>query len=224
MLHIPALLDKDQLALVLTALEGASWGDGRATAGHLSHRVKFNRQIPEDDPGSVRAGALIMEALEASALFISSALPARIVPPLFNRYANGETYGPHIDGAIRPVGAAGRVRTDLSATLFLTAPDAYDGGELCIRDPSGERRIKFAAGDLVLYPASSIHYVAPVTRGERSAAFFWVQSIIRDPAQRMMLFELDGIVQELTATLPDHAAILPLSSHYHNLLRMWADA
>ncbi|MEI9849763.1 MAG: Fe2+-dependent dioxygenase [Sphingomonas sp.] len=223
MLHIPRLLDAGRCRLVRDILAEADWIDGRATAGHLSHRVKDNSQLREGDPAAVAAGRLVLEALEANPLFISAALPARIVPPLFNRYRQGQTYGPHIDGAIRPVGDAGRVRTDLAATLFLAAPEEYGGGELCVRDASGEHGIKLPAGDMILYPASSIHYVAPVTGGERIAAFFWIQSIVRDTIRRTMLHELDEAIQAATAALGEHDCLLALTAHYHNLLRQWAD-
>lgn len=218
MLHIPAVLDADRLAQVLAALDPGEWQDGRATAGHLSIAVKRNRQLAEDSPAARAAGALVLAALDSNAGFMSGALPARIVPPLFNRYEDGETYGPHIDGAIRHAGGQ-RIRTDLSATLFLSAPDSYDGGELVVDGQS----VKYAAGDLILYPATSIHHVAPVTCGVRLAAFFWIQSIVRDPIRRQMLFDLDGTIQRLQTTLAGNPALLDLTGHYHNLVRLWAD-
>jgi len=223
MLHIPNVLTAEQVAECRKALGQASWADGRATAGYQSARVKNNRQLPESDPAARRVGDTILGVLERNALFMSAALPLKVVPPLFNRYENGETYGNHIDGAIRPVGGA-RVRTDLSATLFLTDPQDYDGGELAIEDMAGTRRIKLKAGDMILYPGTSLHRVEPVTRGVRICAFFWVQSMVRSNEQRAMLFELDTAIQQLAATAQDQAPVVTLTNIYHNLLRQWADA
>lgn len=216
------MLGSDDLNAILRILTDASWTDGRETAGHLSMRVKDNQQIPERSAPARRAGAIVTAALNSSALFMSATLPARIVPPMFNRYGVGQTYGPHIDGAIRHTEGQ-RVRTDLSATIFLTPPEEYDGGELEIADGSATHRVKLDAGDLLLYSATSIHRVAPVTRGARTACFFWIQSIVRDPTQRQMLFDLDQAIQRITADTPDSDALLPLTGHYNNLVRMWAD-
>jgi PKHD-type hydroxylase len=222
-LHIPAVVDSDTLNKIRYLIDSGAWSDGRATAGHQSIHVKRNTQLPEDSDEGRRAGNLIISALDANASFISAALPSKIVPPLFNRYGVGDTYGPHIDGSIRPVGPGQRVRTDLSATLFLTPPADYDGGELVVNGDSGTYSAKFEAGDLLLYPASTIHHVKPVTRGSRISAFFWVQSIVRDTTQRKMLFDLDCTIQRLTAAHAVNEAILSLTGHYHNLIRLWAD-
>jgi PKHD-type hydroxylase len=222
MLHIPDLLDQAELAEVNQLLATAEWVDGRHTAGHLSMRVKNNHQLAEESAIAEKAGAIVTAALNRNPQFMSATLPARIVPPLFNRYGPGEAYGGHIDGAIRHVNGL-RIRTDLSATVFLAAPEDYDGGELCINEEGSTQRVKLAAGDMLLYAATSIHAVEPVTRGARTAAFFWIQSIVRDRVQRQMLFELDQAIQQLTADTPDSAAILPLTGHYHNLVRLWAE-
>lgn len=219
---ISGLLDGDAVAHIRAILAAADWIDGAATAGHLSRRAKRNRQLPEGSAAAQEAGAIVLAALEWHPGFVSAALPARIVPPLFNRYGPGETYGPHIDGAIRPV-PDGRVRTDLSATVFLSAPEEYEGGFLRIAEPGGDRRIKLGAGDMILYPASTVHEVEPVTKGERLASFFWIQSIVRDPTQRTMLHELDQAIQAIDGLLPDHQALVALTGHYHNLVRLWAD-
>jgi len=224
LLHIPDILTPAQVAECREALTAAEWVDGRETAGHYSERVKHNRQIPERHPLARRLGDMIQTALDRSPLFLSAALPLRIVPPLFNRYEGGETYGNHVDGAVRPVpGTPFRVRTDLSATLFLSAPEDYAGGELVIDDTYGAHRVKLPAGSLILYPGSSLHRVEPVTSGLRLASFFWVESMVRDAEQRRLLFDLDTAVQELSAAAPQAPAIAQLLNVYHNLLRRWAD-
>jgi PKHD-type hydroxylase len=224
MLHLPGVLKAEALADIRAWLKDAGWVDGRATAGHLSHRVKDNRQAAEDDPFALRAAQAVLKALEGCAPFISAALPARISPPLFNRYAGGQTYGPHIDGAIRPLGPGARMRTDLSATLFLNDPGDYEGGELRIRGAGGEQAIKMPAGDLVLYDATSVHEVTPVTRGVRVASIFWVQSLVRGAEPRRLLYDLDTAIQAVAGRLPDDPAVVELTGCYHNLLRLWADA
>jgi PKHD-type hydroxylase len=225
LLHIPTVLDQSQLAECRKALDQAEWADGRATAGYQSARVKNNQQLPERDPTAGRLGDMILTALDRNPLFMSGALPLKVVPPLFNRYENSQTYGNHIDGAIRPVaGTPHRVRTDLSATLFLTPPEDYDGGELVIEDTFGAQRVKLNAGDMILYPGSSLHRVEPVTRGVRTCAFFWIQSMVRDDAQRRMLFELDTTIQQLARSVTDQTPVVTLTNLYHNLLRQWADA
>jgi PKHD-type hydroxylase len=225
LLHIPDVLTAEQIAECRKALGEADWEDGRATAGYQSARVKNNRQLPERHPTAQRLGDMILTTLERHPLFMSGALPLKVVPPLFNRYENSQTYGNHIDGAIRPVaGTPHRVRTDLSATLFLTAPEDYDGGELVIEDTFGAQRVKLPAGQMILYPGSSLHRVEPVTRGVRICAFFWIQSMVRDDGQRRMLFELDTTIQQLAATVTDQAPVIKLTNIYHNLLRQWADA
>jgi PKHD-type hydroxylase len=225
LLHIPDVLTADQVAECRKALGEAAWEDGRATAGYQSARVKNNQQLPELHPTAQRLGDVILMSLERNPLFMSGALPQKVVPPLFNRYENSQTYGNHIDGAIRPVaGTPHRVRTDLSATLFLTAPEDYDGGELVIEDTFGAQRVKLPAGQMILYPGSSLHRVEPVTRGVRICAFFWIQSMVRDDGQRRMLFELDTTIQQLAATVTDQPPVVKLTNIYHNLLRQWADA
>lgn len=223
LLTVPDVLAPAQAGELAQALLQAPWGDGRATAGYQSAQAKHNLQLPEDSPLARDLGAQVLAGLGASLLFQSAALPARVFPPLFNRYDVGHGFGTHVDGAIRPLPGGGRVRTDLSATLFLSAPDSYDGGELVIDDTYGAQRIKLPAGHLVLYPASSLHQVRPITRGTRLAAFFWVQSLVRDDAARALLFDLDMSIQRLRADLDDnHAALVSLTGVYHNLLRRWA--
>jgi PKHD-type hydroxylase len=223
LLHIPEVLSAEQLAECRTALTAAEWVDGRVTAGHHSERVKRNRQVPERHPVARRLGELILGALDRNPLFLSAALPLKIVPPLLNRYEGGETYGSHVDGAIRAVpGTPHRVRTDLSATLFLSPPEDYDGGELVVDDIFGAHRVKLPAGGLILYPGSSLHRVEPVTRGVRFAAFFWIESMVRDDGQRRLLFDLDTAIQPLAGALPDNPAVAQLYNVYHNLLRRWA--
>jgi PKHD-type hydroxylase len=224
LLQIANVLTAAQVARCRQALAEIEWVDGRATAGHLSTAVKHNQQISEDHPVGRRLGRDLLDVLERHPLFMSGALPARIVPPLFNRYSEGQSYGPHIDGSVRPVaGSSQRVRTDLAATLFLSELDDYDGGELVVEDTLGPRRIKFPAGDLVLYPASSVHQVSPVTRGARFASFFWIQSMVREDHKRRMLFDLDVNIQRLRRDAPQHGAVLELTALYHNLMREWAD-
>jgi PKHD-type hydroxylase len=224
LLQIPNVLNPAQIMDMRGALETAEWSDGKATAGYLSSRVKDNVQVPENHPVARKLGAVILDALDGNPLFISAALPLKVVPPLFNRYSGGQSYGGHIDGAIRPVaGTPHRVRTDLSATLFLTAPEDYDGGELVVEDRSGVRSIKLAAGDMVLYPGTSVHHVESVTRGARLAAFFWIQSMVREEAKRDILFELDTALQQLGRDAPGHASLVQIAGCYHNLLRLWSD-
>ncbi len=223
LLHIPDVLTPAQVAECRDVLASADWVDGRVTAGHHFERVKHNRQVPERHPAARRLGDMILAALDLSALFLSAALPLKIVPPLFNRYEGGETYGNHVDGAIRPVtGTPHRVRTDLSATVFLSAPGDYDGGELVIDDTFGAHRVKLPAGGMILYPGSSLHRVEPVTRGLRLGSFFWIESMVRDAEQRRLLFDLDNSIQQLAATVPEAPAVAKLMNVYHNLLRRWA--
>jgi PKHD-type hydroxylase len=224
LVHIPKVLDAAQLAECRRALAAAEWVDGRETAGHQFARVKHNRQIPVRHPVARRLGDMILTVLDRNPLFMSAALPLKVVPPLFNRYEGGETYGNHIDGAIYPVtGTPHRVRTDLSATLFLSAPEDYEGGELVADDTYGAHRVKLPAGDMILYPGTSLHRIEPVTQGIRLAAFFWVQSMVRADAQRTLLFDLDTAIQSLSLTVPDDPALAQLTNVYHNLLREWAD-
>jgi PKHD-type hydroxylase len=224
LLPITGILGPDEAAAMRAELERAEWSDGRGTAGYLSRAVKKNAQLREDHPVAQRLGQKVMDALDRSELFLSAALPLKVVPPLFNRYEQGQTYGRHVDGAIRPVpGWPQRVRTDLSATLFLSAPADYDGGELVIADVAGARAFKLEAGDLLLYPADRVHHVAPVSRGTRLASFFWVQSIVRSQEQRAILFQLDNGLRTLARDVPDHPSLVEMMAVYHNLLRQWGD-
>lgn len=226
LLQIPQVLSPEQVTRCLGALEKAEWVDGRITAGHQSAKTKHNRQVRENAPVARKLGDLILAALETNALFLSAALPLKVFPPLFNRYEGGQSFGDHIDNAVRQVtGTPHRVRTDLSATLFLSAPDSYDGGELVVDDTYGaQSSVKLPAGDMALYPAKSLHRVLPVSRGTRIAAFFWIQSMVRDDGQRRLLFELDLVNQRLNRAMPDgDPALVQLMGIYHNLLRMWAD-
>ncbi|MEP7042640.1 MAG: Fe2+-dependent dioxygenase [Dokdonella sp.] len=226
LLHVANVLDAQTLLHCRSALQSAAWSDGRVTAGHQSARAKHNRQLAEDDPLARELGALVLAALGRHATFFAGALPRRIFPPLFNRYESGQAFGMHVDNAIRydRSGAQAQpLRTDLSATLFLSEPDEYDGGELVIEDSFGTHNVKLPAGDLVLYPGRSVHQVLPVTRGARVAAFFWIQSLVRSDAQRRLLFDLDVAIQQLTQKLPDAAELVQLTGVYHNLLREWSD-
>jgi PKHD-type hydroxylase len=205
-------------------LDEADWVDGRVTAGHQSARAKHNEQLPENHPATEEIGDIILTALQRHPLFIAAALPLRVFPPLFNRYAGGQSFGSHVDNAIRQVSSSGhRIRTDLSATVFLSAPDDYDGGELLVEDTYGVHSVKLPAGHMVLYPSTSLHRVQPVLRGARVASFFWVQSMIRDDGERTLLFDLDMAIQRLNHDVPEHPAAVQLTSVYHNLLRRWAD-
>lgn len=213
-----------QVASCRELLEAADWVDGRVTAGHQSARAKDNLQLPEDHEHAKTLGDTIIAALERSSLFMAAALPLKVFPPLFNRYQNGQSFGNHVDNAIRQVtGTPHRVRTDLSATLFFSNPDEYDGGELVVEDTYGVHSVKLPAGHLILYPASSVHHVRPVTRGARLASFFWIQSMVRDDGERTLLFDLDVAIQRLAGDVPEHTSVVELTSLYHNLLRRWAD-
>lgn len=225
LLAIPDILSADEVAKCRAALDGADWVDGKVTAGTQSGKVKHNRQLPEDHPVARNVGDAIVAVLGRHPRFMAAALPRKVFPPLFNRYEGGGHFGFHIDNAIREVRGAGQVvRTDLSATLFLSSPQDYDGGELVIEDTYGTHEIKLPAGHLVLYPSSSLHKVTAVTRGARVASFFWIQSMVRDDGQRRLLFELDSSIQALSAELPDHPSLVQLTGCYHNLMRRWADA
>ncbi len=224
LLPVADVLTAPQLAEARQVLEQAEWVDGRVTAGHQSARAKRNRQLAEDSPAARRLGNLVVGALQQHALFVSAALPLRVFPPLFNRYEGGESFGTHVDNAIRQVpGTPHRLRTDVSATLFLSGPEEYDGGELVVEDTYGVHTVKLPAGHLILYPATSLHHVRPVTRGTRLAAFFWIQSMVRDDGQRTLLFDLDTAIQGLSREQPDHPSAVQLIGVYHNLLRRWAD-
>lgn len=225
MMHeIPELLTPAQVRQCREALERATWEDGRRTAGHVAARAKANQQLAADDPLAARLGDFVLERLGASPRFIAAALPLKVLPPRFNRYAGGGTYGNHIDNAVVNVpGTPHRVRSDLSATLFFSDPDEYDGGELVVESGFGARRVKLPAGHMVLYPATTLHRVTPVTRGARFAAFFWIQSMVRDLQRRVMLLELDESIQALGEAVPDDPTVVRLTGLYHNLLRHWAD-
>jgi PKHD-type hydroxylase len=224
LLSIPDVLTPEQVAQARQILDQAEWVDGRVTAGHQSSRAKDNMQIPEDHPAARTVGDMILNALGQNALFISAALPQRVFPPLFNRYTGGQSFGVHVDNAIRQVtGTAHRIRTDLSATLFLAQPDEYDGGELVVEDTYGAHSVKLAAGHMILYPSTSLHHVRPVTRGARISSFFWIQSMIREDAERTLLFDLDAAIQRVNKQLPSDASSVQLTGIYHNLVRRWAE-
>ena len=224
LLDINDVLGADEVRAARIHLEAATWIDGRATAGHRAVGAKQNLQLAADDPLVVRLGDGIVERLGKRAEFIAAALPLKVLPPHFNRYEGGGTYANHVDNAIRTIpGTPHRVRTDISATLFLSEPDEYDGGELVIEDTYGTQRVKQRAGSLVLYPGTSLHRVTPVTRGVRFAAFFWVQSLVRDATRRALLLQLDTSIRELSVATPGHAALDQLTGVYHNLLRQWSE-
>ena len=221
---IPDVLTAEQVTAARQLLDRADWVDGRVTAGHQSARSKDNMQLPEHHPVARELGEMVLAALGQSALFVSAALPSKVFPPLFNRYEGGQSFGTHVDNAVRQVtGTPHYIRTDISATLFFTQPDEYDGGELVVEDTYGIHNVKLPAGHLVLYPASSLHQVRPVTRGVRLASFFWVQSMVRDDGHRTLLFDLDMAVQRINSDIPDHPSAVQLTGIYHNLLRGWAD-
>jgi PKHD-type hydroxylase len=241
LLHIPGILDREQLERIRAALDGAEWVDGRQTVGAQGAQVKRNLQLAEDSPLRRELGAVVLAALARNPMYFAAALPLRTLPPRFNRYEGGGTYGAHVDGAVMALPASasgglpgglpgehGYVRSDLSCTLFLNEPDEYDGGGLVVDDTYGEHEVKLPAGDLILYPSSSLHRVEPVTRGARIASFFWIQSMVRDLEQRSLLFQLDTSIQALTASgaasSPDtRDALVRLTGIYHNLLRRWAE-
>jgi len=213
--QVPSILNPQQIAHCREVMNRANWVDGRVTAGH---------QLPENSPEAHELGDMIVAALERNPLFITAALPLRVFPPLFNRYEGGEAFGAHLDNSIRQIpGTPYRIRTDISATLFLSAPETYDGGELVISDVYGTHAVKLAAGDMVVYPASSLHHVNPVMRGVRLAAFFWVQSMVRDDGQRTLLFDLDMAINKVNQALPNHTAVVELTNCYHKLLRRFAE-
>lgn len=224
LLHIPGVFSRDELHRIRQALEKAHWLDGKITAGYQSARAKQNLQLAEDDPLAREIAEAMLERLWQNPLFMSAALPHKIFPPLFNCYTGGGNFGFHIDNAVRQVrGSVERVRTDLSSTLFFSDPEEYDGGELVIQDTYGSHRVKLPAGDLVLYPGTSLHKVEPVTCGARYASFFWTQSLVREDSQRTLLFEMDQAIQSLSRDVPDHPALIQLTGNYHNLLRRWGE-
>jgi PKHD-type hydroxylase len=225
MLRIPSLLTPDEVRDCRQALEQATWQDGRNTAGSLAVKVKSNLQLPIDSPIAAQLGHLILDRLGRNPLFLSAALPLRVLPPRFNRYEGGGTYGNHIDNALFVIpGTAIKVRTDVSTTVFFSDPEEYEGGELIVEDTYGHQSVKLAAGDAIVYPGTSLHRVNPVTRGTRYASFFWTQSLVKSDEQRRLLFDLDQSIQQLSLDHPDHAKLSALSGTYHNLLRMWSEA
>ena len=223
LVSIPDVLSADEVAHVRRVLESTNWVDGRSTAGDQAAKVKHNLQVPVDSPAAQELGQIVVRALANNPAFTAATLPVRVLPPMFNRYDVGMTFGAHVDGAIRS-GGGGRVRTDVSSTLFLTPPEDYDGGELVVHDTYGTHKVKLPAGHLVVYPATSMHSVTPVTRGSRWASFFWTQSMIRDDWRRHMLYDLDLSIRAVRGRLPDDdPAVVGLSAHYHNLIRHWAE-
>ncbi len=225
LLQIPEVFTKAEVAALRARLDAGPWADGNVTSGHQSATAKRNLQLPEDSAEAVEVGGLILQALNANPMFVSAALPHTIFPPLFNRYEGGGEFGLHVDNAIRQRGRDGiRIRSDLSATLFLSEPDDYDGGELIIETLYGQQSVKLPAGDMVLYPSKSLHRVTPVTRGQRVSSFMWLQSLIRDDADREQLFRLDIAIQRVaTEKGPKDTAVIELTGVYHNLLRRWAE-
>lgn len=223
LLHIPGVLDATQIRAFRQALDGAEWTDGKETVGAQGARVKRNLQLPESSPARRELGAAVLEALARNPVYHAAVLPLRTLPPRFNRYEGGGHYGFHVDGSVMALANGAQLRSDVSCTLFLCEPEEYDGGELVVSDTYGEHEVKLPAGDLIVYPSSSLHQVRPVTRGARLASFFWVQSLIRDDRRRRLLFELDTSIQTLTQGGADAGAVLQLTGVYHNLLREWAE-
>lgn len=224
LLHVPQVLNAEELAQVQRLMAQADWVDGKVTAGTQSAQVKRNMQLPEASADAEAARQIVLKALSRNALFFSAALPKKIYPPLFNQYRVGMDFGAHVDNAVRTHALSGmHVRTDISCTLFLADPASYDGGELVIEDTYGHQMVKLPAGDMVLYPGTSLHHVRPVTDGVRLASFFWLQSMIRDDAQRTLLFDMDAAIATMREQVGDNAAVIRLTGNYHNLIRMWAD-
>lgn len=224
LLTIPDVFSPEQVRQIRQQLDSAEWVDGRVTAGHQSTLAKDNMQIPEGHPVAKELGELILQTLGQNLLFISAALPMKVFPPLFNRYSGGQSFGTHVDNAIRHVkGTSHRVRSDLSATLFFSNPDEYEGGELIVEDTYGVHSVKLPAGRMVLYPSSSLHNVRPVTRGARVSSFFWIQSMVRDDSARTLLFDLDNVTQRISTGDPNSPNAVKLTGIYHNLLRRWAE-
>lgn len=228
LIRIPDVLGPNQVREARGILDAAEWTDGKVTAGHQSAKAKDNMQLPEASPAARQLGDMILDALGKNPLFLSAALPKTVFPPLFNRYSGGQSFGTHVDNAIRQFpGRPERIRTDLSATLFFAEPDEYDGGELCVEDTYGVQQVKLPAGHMVLYPSTSLHHVTPVTRGARICSFFWLQSMIRSDEQRTLLFDLDLAIQRINGELAGQTAAeqsaVQLTGVYHNLLRQWAE-
>jgi PKHD-type hydroxylase len=224
MMHIPQVLTPEQVARCREVMEKASWVDGKVTAGEQSAKVKLNLQLPETSPEARELGEMVMQALARNDLFFASVLPKQVFPPLFNRYDAGMTFGAHVDNAIRTyLNSPLQVRTDVSSTLFISSPEDYDGGELVVEDTFGVHKVKLPAGDMIVYPGTSLHNVTPITRGSRIASFFWTQSLIRDDGRRSLLFDLDMSIRQLATDHPQHKSVVSLTSVYHNLLRQWAE-
>ncbi|MEQ8178058.1 MAG: Fe2+-dependent dioxygenase [Amphiplicatus sp.] len=225
MLHIPEVLTKEAVGRLRALIDAGEWVDGNITSGPQSALAKRNMQLSEMSPQASEAGAVVLSALEKNLMFIAAALPSRVFPPLFNRYEGGQTFAAHIDNAVRRNRAGDvKIRTDLSATLFLAEPDSYDGGELVVEDTYGAHSAKLPAGDMILYPASSLHRVEPVTKGARVASFFWIQSMVREDSRRSLLFDMDIAIQLLARDLGQgHPQLVTLTGTYHNLLRMWSE-
>ena len=224
LIAVPEILSKEEVARFRQALDNTEWVDGKVTAGYQSALVKNNMQLPENNPVAIELGGKILQALETSPLFVAAALPLKIFPPLFNRYAGGQSFGNHVDNSVRRVPSTGYyVRTDLSVTLFLSEPEEYEGGELVIEDNYGVQSVKLSAGHMVLYPSTSLHNVTPVTSGARVSSFFWLQSMIRSDSQRTILFDLDQSIQTLAMDDPKSSVVVSLTGVYHNLLRQWAE-
>jgi len=222
MVHIPAVLTPEQVARCREVMEKAAWVDGNVTSGHQAAKAKNNLQLPESAPEARELSNMVMGALGRSPLFMSAVLPKQVFPPLFNRYDAGMTFGNHVDNAVRS-GNGVRIRTDVSSTLFISSPEDYDGGELIVEDTYGAHSVKLPAGDMIVYPATSLHRVTPITRGSRICSFFWTQSMIRDEAQRGLLFDLDMSIIRLAGDHPQHKSVVSLTAVYHNLLRQWAE-
>lgn len=223
-LAIPEVLSAETLQSARSQLAAADWIDGRASAGHQGARVKDNQQLDAQHPVAIAVGRIILDALRDNPLFVSAALPHHILPPMFNRYAGGQNFGTHVDGSIRTIpGTNQKIRTDISCTFFFNEPEDYDGGELIIEDTYGSQTVKLPAGDMIIYPSTSLHRVTPVTRGTRLCSFFWLQSMIRDDARRSLLFDMDVGIQRLAADTPEHPGVIQLTGVYHNLLRQWTE-
>lgn len=225
LITIPDLLTKEELAYIRQVLEGTNWVDGRISAGDQAAKVKNNLQVPVDSPEARELGNIVLRALGRNPIYTSAALPLNVLPPMFNRYDEGMTFGAHVDGSIRVIpGSAQRIRTDVSTTIFLTPPEDYDGGELQVHDTYGIHSVKLPAGHAVVYPATSLHSVTPVTRGSRWGSFFWAQSMVRDDWQRHMLYDLDQSIMRIRSLLPDDdPAVTGITAHYHNLIRQWSE-
>ena len=224
MIHVPQVLTPEQVARCREVMQKAAWVDGKVTAGEQSAKVKYNLQLPETSPEARELGEMVMAALARNDLFFSAVLPKQVFPPLFNRYDAGMTFGAHVDNAVRAyLNTPLQVRTDVSSTLFISAPEDYDGGELVVEDTYGSHKVKLPAGDLIVYPGTSLHNVTPITRGSRIASFFWTQSLIRDDGRRALMFDLDMSIRRLATDHPEHPSVVSLTSTYHNLLRQWAE-